>query len=514
MFSKLLALLALVALAPAAGAEVPAPALKHSEVVFMYAADEAAYRAYGATFVGWGGADKADQVRKHHDLGIRCTGSMWCLTAGAKNLYENAERRDAVAKDIEGRPIEVPWLFDHTYKEQKTWFGCTNHPAFREHCRREVRRVMAGGADGLHVDDHLGVAQAATGFGGGLCDYCIAAFRQYLKTHASKDDLAKAGVSDPEKFDYRDLIRKYATTRADYLKVRNRIPLMEQFRSFHLEAAAAFVRELGEVAAQAAGHPVLLSANTGLPDKRHAVVVPYLTHMICEVNFNASAGTAKIDGALAAFAMARDLGKPMACCAGGQDYAFVKANQAEDLVRFWIALAYAHGQRYMVPHPTRQWCFTKELGTHWYAAPVEAYAPLYRFIKANAEWFDGFEAVDDEGLSVTSPVGLAAQLAGRVPSGQPVAKSTPSVIVAARRKAPGGPVVVHLVNRDYDAEARRIRPAKDVTVALPAALAGKSGRARVLSYDAEPLSVELRADGTATQIKVPELRLWALVIVE
>ena len=492
MLDKLLALVAIVLFAPVAGAESPPPTLKHSEVVFMSAADEAAYKAYGATFVGWGGADTAEKVKMHHDLGLRCTGSMWCLTAGAKNLYENAELHDAVAKDIEGKPIEVPWLFDHTYKEQKTWFGCTNHPAFREHCRREVRRVMAGGADGLHVDDHLGVAQSATGFGGGLCDYCIAAFREYLKTSATPEELAKAGVTDLEKFDYRDLIRKYATTRADYMKVRSKIPLMEQFKSFHLQAAADFVRELGQVAAQAAGHPVLLSANTGLPDKRHAVVVPYLTHMICEVNFNASAATAKIDGALAAFAMARDLGKPMACCSSGHDNAFVKANQAEDLMRFWIALTYAHGQRFMAPHPTKQWCFTNELGTHWYAAPIEAYAPLYRFIKASAEWFDGFEAGD-----VKAGTGGAA-----------------SIVVTVRRKTAAGPLVLHLVNRDYDAGAKKIRPAKDVTVTLPAALGVKPGRARVLSYDAAPMPVEVRTEGAATQIKVPELRLWALVVVE
>jgi len=88
--------------------------LSHSEVVFMYAADADAYRAYGATFVGWGGAHTAERVKMHHDLGIRCTGSMWCLTAGAKVLHEDPVLRSAVALDIEGDPVGVPWLFDHT----------------------------------------------------------------------------------------------------------------------------------------------------------------------------------------------------------------------------------------------------------------------------------------------------------------------------------------------------------------------------------------------------------------
>lgn len=192
--------------------------LEHSDAVFMYASDEEAYKAYGATFVAWGGANTAEQVKRHHDMGVRCTGSMWCLTAGAKTLHENAELREAVARDIEGKPVEVPWLFDHIHEGQKTWFGCTNHPAFRDHCRREVRRVMAGGADGLHVDDHLGVAQPATAFGGGLCDPCVAAFRAYLKAHAKPEELQAAGVTDLDTFDYRDLIRKHATTRDAYLK--------------------------------------------------------------------------------------------------------------------------------------------------------------------------------------------------------------------------------------------------------------------------------------------------------
>ena len=482
----------------AAGAEITAtvkraePVLKHSEVVFMYAADEAAYKAYGATFVAWGGASTTASVKMHHDLGIRCTGSMWCLTAGAETLYKNAELREAVARDIEGKPVEVPWLFDHTYKEMKSYFGCTNHPAFRAHAREQVRKAMAGGADGLHVDDHLGVAQAATSAGGGLCNHCIAAFREYLKKHATPDELAKAGVKDPDKFDYRDLIRQYATTREQYRKVQNKIPLMSLFRQFHLEAAAQFVRELREVGAQAAGHPILLSANAGLPDKRHAVVAEYLTHIVCEVQFNARAGTANIARALEAFDMAHNLGKPLAATASGQDWAHVKATNSEELVRFWIALTYANGQRFMVPHPKRQWCFTSELGTHWYAAPIESYAPLYRFIRANAKWFDDFELWDSEAI-----------------------KATFGVLVAARRQGDTGPIVLHVINRDYDAKSDRMRPAKNVQLRLPLTmLSGLRGYVQLLRYDGEPQTMRARSEGQTAIIELPELRLWTLAVIE
>jgi len=465
---------------------------QHSDVVFMYAANESAYKAYGATFVAWGGAETAERVKMHHDLGIRCTGSMWCLTAGARTLYENAELREAVARDIEGKPIEVSWLFDHTYKGMKSYFGCTNHPVFREWCRKRVREAMAGGADGLHVDDHLGVAQAATAFGGGLCDYCIAGFREYLKKHATPEQLEKGGVRDLSNFDYRDLIRQHATTRNRYMKVQNEIPLMELFLRYHLDRAAENVRELREVGAKAAGHPILLSANACLPEKRHAVVAKYLTHIVCEVNFNARQGTAKLDDAIEAFEMARRLGKPMAVTAHGWDWSHVKASGAEELVRFWTALTYAHGEWFMVPHPRRQWCFNRELGTHWYQAPIEAYSPLYRFIRANAQWFDGFETVD--AVSVNCPS---------------------KVLCTLRRKGEAGPIVIHVLNRDYDDKIDRMRPAKKVRLSFPASiLSGLQGRARLLSYDGEPQSAKVETEGDVCYIELPELRFWTLVTIE
>ena len=141
-----------------------------------------------------------------------------------------------------------------------------------------------------------------------------------------------------------------------------KIPLMDLFLEFQAEAAAEHTRQLGQLAAEVAGHPVLLSANAGLPNKTHTYVVKYLTHVICEVGQNAPAGTKQIDHAIEAYELATTLGKPLAATASGQDWAFVKQNNCEELVRFWVALAYAYGQRFMAPHPQRQWCFNDEAG--------------------------------------------------------------------------------------------------------------------------------------------------------
>jgi len=468
--------------------------LRHSEVVFMGAASDEAYRAYDATFVGWGGADTAEEVKRHHDLAIRCTGSMWCLTAGAENIHKDPKLRAACAVDIEGNPVEVPWLFDHTYEGTKSYFGCTNHPDFQRLCRERVRQVMAGKPDGLHVDDHLGTAGAAWWQGGGFCDYCMMGFRVYLKSHATKEQLQQAGVEQIDDFDYRTLVRKYAKTRQEYRKVQGQIPLMDLFLQFHAEAAAEHTRQLGQLAAEVAGHPVLLSANAGLPSKAHTYVVKYLTHVICEVGQDASAGTSRIDHAIEAYELVASLGKPMAATASGQDWAFVKQNNCEDLVRFWIALAYAYGERFMVPHPERQWCFNNELGTHWYAAPIEAYAPVYRFIRENADYFDGFEAVD-------------------IKDHQP--DTAANVLVTVRKKSGSNQVVLHVLNRDYGSEARSMRLLSNVEVSVEKSLVSPTKpQATLLSYDKPPEQVDLVEDADTISVRIPELRLWTLAVLE
>lgn len=469
--------------------------LRHSEVVFMYAADEDAYRAYNATFVAWGSSDTAEQVKRHHDMGIRCTGSMWCLTAGAENIHKKPSLRNACAVDIEGEPVEVPWLFDHTYQGTKTYFGCTNHPEFRSLCRQRVRQAMAGKADGLHIDDHLGTAGAAWWQGGGFCDFCIKNFREYLKQHATTEQLESAiggSVLDIDTFDYRVLVRKYAKTRGEYKKVQHRIPLMDLFLDFQAIAAAEHTRQLGLLAEEVVGHPVLLSANAGIPNKAHVYVIKNLTHIVCEVKQNALAGVDKTDHAIEAYRLATKLGRPLAATASGQDWAYVKEHQCEELVRFWIALAYAHGQRFMVPHPKRQWCFNNKLGTHWYAAPIEAYAPLYRFISAQSQWFDGFQVVELKRLNAPK-----------------------DVLCVVKSKPDSQQIVLHVLNCNYDKDKKRMNPLAQVKISFEEpSMPDVRGQARILSYDAPEQRIDVQRRNGLTEITLPELKLWKLVIID
>jgi hypothetical protein len=265
---------------------------------------------------------------------------------------------------------------------------------------------------------------------------------------------------------------------------------MDLFLDFQATIAAEHTRQLGLLAAEVAGHPVLLSANAGIPNRAHTYVVKNLTHVVCEVRQNAPAGVEKINHAIEAYTLATKLGRPLAATASGQDWAFVKQQNCEELVRFWIALAYAHGQCFMVPHPKRQWCFNKELGTHWYAAPIEAYAPMYRFIRSRSPWFDDFETVELKQL-----------------------KAPENILCTARRRADSGQMVLHVLNRNYDMDRKHFDPSAQVKISFEkSAIANVPEQATIVSYNAPDQKITIYKQKNTIDITLPVLTLWSLVI--
>lgn len=516
MHRIVVSVLTVLMLAALAHAQPATRKLELDDVVFMYAASDAqAYRNYSATFLAWGGAHSKDRVQQLRELGVYPTATMWCLTAGAKRLHENAEVREAVVRDIEGKPIAVPWLFDHTHQGTPSWWGCTNNPTYRALLRDDVRKVMSGGADGLHVDDHLGSAAPSEYAGGCFCDHCMAAFAKWLRQHSSAELLKKAGVESFEGFDFRAIVRKHATRREDYLKVRHKIPLYQEFIDCQLQLAAQNIRELGQVAAEVAGRPVTLSANTCLPGLSHVVVTPYLTHLVGEVGQHAKAGTSELLNAVRAYRMAETINRPIAATASGWDWAYVKEHRSENLVRIWIALSYACGQRLMTPHHV--WCFTSEKGTHWYDGPKDAYTPLYRFVRTNPDLFRGYRTVGPLAppRDVPQSFETLAQrkaLQAALDLGNPRPMQAGDQVWVFPRAGADGSLAVHLINLDYQPADDRLTPQKAVVVRLPAQLAGKKPAEAVLhSYDAAPLKLDLANDGQEIRVTVPELRTWAIV---
>jgi hypothetical protein len=381
--------LAVVAPVPAAETR----ALKRSDVVFMYDSDRQTYLDYGATVLAWGGTPTPQS--REAAAGVRLYGSVGMVTE-FDQYYERFPEtyEQGLCRDVDVKPVKVPWLTDHRHKGIPYWWCCTSQPLFRQYLRERVAQTVRSGADGLHIDDHMGTA-GGLWLGICFCDRCVEGFRDYLRS-LGLDELRRLGIEHVEEFNYRDEIKRWLA--AGEAKPRSQVtqhPLWPQWTIYQCRAAAKWMQELRELAARTAGRTVPIGANAGLLWPRHLSDYQTLDLFSAETDHHASDRT-PTDLPLVAYRMADAVQRPYAATAGGGDWAFIKEKNLPGLVRVWIALSYAAGHCFMAPH--RQWCYTPEKGTHWYDGPREKFAPLYQFVRRNADLFDEYEAYADVGI--------------------------------------------------------------------------------------------------------------------
>ena len=207
------------------------------------------------------------------------------------------------------------------------------------------------------------------------------------------------GIDDPRGYNYRDVLRQWRSA-SDTSKRQSvqQHPLWDEWALYQGRAAASFMLELRQLAASTAGRPVPIGANAGLLWPRHLGDYQALDLFSAETDHHASTRRFS-DQPLVAYRLADAVARPYAATASGGDWAFVKQHEVPGLVRGWIALSYAAGHCFMAPH--RQWCYTPEKGTHWYQGPSEKFAPLYRFVRANRKFFDGYDTYAD--VSIVLP---------------------------------------------------------------------------------------------------------------
>jgi hypothetical protein len=467
--------------------------------------------------VAWGMFGDPWKIPSVRDLGVRTTGSFWCLTAGAEEACKDPALREAVVRDIEGAPIVVPWLAENRSADCRNWWGCVNTKAFPDLCIKRLGIECAQKPDGIHIDDPIGGTYESLAEGGCFCDACMARFSEWLLVHAS------AGASSFQDFDYRTLIRSRAKTRTEYVRLRKTLPLRAEYEEFQLDAARQNFSNLAFKVRERLGPDAFLSANLYFADYGDAnlVLTPYLTHIVCEVFHYFGHGTGSFRQILKSYRQADALGLPLAATASGEDWSRVRDKGAVNLVKVWIALAYASGQFFLVPDPEHQWCHDAVRGTSWYKAPRAEFAPIYRFIREHRNLFDGFETAGP-----LAPPRLAAnpcrtkeqraELKASLESGdpRPMTASDPSVWVLPRKN--GNRLSVHLLNTDYDRVTDRIIPKKALTVSIPAALAPASAlTATLYSHDRKrPVRLSFDRNGESVAIRVPALSLWAIVSVE
>ncbi len=302
--------------------------------------------------------------------------SGWSRSSGRTTSAFPATWEAGLCRDVNGQPIQVPWLTDHRHQGVPYWWCCTRQPLFRQFLEERVTGTVRKGAHGVHVDDHLGTSGALF-LGACFCDRCVEGFR----------------ARDP---DYRSTVRAWLgdAPAGDTRRVQDH-PLWREWSVYHLRGAAAFMAELRALAAREAGREVPMSANAGLLWPNHLADYRALDFFSAEIE-HAAADLRFTDRPLFAYRLADAMGRPLAATASGQDWAFVKEHGRSGLVRGWIAASYAAGHSLMAPH--RQWCHTEEKGTHWYEGPRGAYAPLYRFVRENRALLDDHEPWAEVGL--------------------------------------------------------------------------------------------------------------------
>lgn len=554
----------------ASDSPAPLPVLKRSDVVFMYQASRQTYEDYGATVLAWGGKPTTKSLEEAK--GLKFFGSVGMVTEFSR-YYERfpQDYEQGLCRDVEGKPYKVPWLTDHQHKGVPFWWCCTRQPRFRQYLSERVVETVKAGADGVHIDDHLGTA-GGIWEGGCFCDRCVAEFRDYLKS-LPPDVLARNSVHDPGNFNYRDVVRDWLKENAG--RKANQHPLWNHWRIYQLRSAAQFMAELRALAAQTAGHPVPMGANAGLLWGPHLSDYQSLDLFSAEIPHHAEARRFS-DNPLVAYRLADAVGRPLASTASGGDWAFIKEQNLPGVVQGWIALSYAAGHGLMAPN--RQWCHTPQKGTHWYDGPKEKFAPLYQFVRQNAALFDGYEnhtdltvafaqrTFDRDANKIISRYNqiAAANISYRLalggnevvdhplpaevlrqatsllvleiqdfsaPDQQVLAAAKPTqrfdsveraltnVVPAVRVEAAGplrvlprvkpGGAVIHLVNWAYEPTSDTVQPLKDVRLKLNLAALGIAGatEARLFAPGATPVSLPIKQ----ASVVVPELGLWGVL---
>ncbi len=367
-----------------------ARAIRRSDVVFMYD-NPAKYEAYGCTVMGWAGHADAKHIESAHAKGVRLFATSVGFRTEGRGVMDFTEKfLDAACYDFEGKPIPVPWLWDHKYKGHPFYWWCTNSPEYRRYLDHRLQQVAKAKPDGLHIDDYSGTAGCVTWLWGCFCPHCTAGFREYVAAHVPKAKLAELGIGDLARFEYREFLKSKGITPDDYKKRRWAAPLAAEFLDFQVKANTEYVAQYRRRAEELCGRPLALAVNSGLTDPVSLAIAPHLSYFCCEVGHGASAGKLPLHP-IYVYKLADGLDRPVTSTASGQDWAFVMEHKRPGLARTWTALSYAFGHNFMAPH--RQWCYTEQKGTHWYEGPTEEFAWLYQFVRQSARLLDGYEAV-------------------------------------------------------------------------------------------------------------------------
>lgn len=542
------------------------PRIEASDVVFMYAPEPRQYDLYSGTVTGWGGRARSregralEQFLAQVDEAKRrkmryCASVDFLVDFGGFIDFCPDRFMDSVCRDLNGKPLTVPWLHDHSHKGHPAYWFCSNSPDYRAYLMDQTERACLAPVDGLHIDDYRGTSACAAWNGGCFCEHCLKAFREYLKR------AGKLNASEAEKFNYRDYLLQQGITAERYRQNPWTVPFGAEFQRFQREAMMALVQQVYEKAERTRRKALLRSVNSSASSPEALLVEPLVDYFCGEVDHHAASGKVSVEP-LFVYRLVEAFNKRQTATASGWDWAWIAANEKPGMVRTWIAQAYAFGSVFMVPH--NQWCYTPEKGTHWWRGKPEDFAYLYRFVREHRDLFDGYLPltstlleVDEQRFEAAKRLALAmleasvpfavlyrtpdgrAHTAGNArPSGYRVlsaeqslsnlpeetqsqlrVESAGSFVVSLRRRTQRGgyPLVIHLLNRNYRVEADGVAPA-DVKLRLGGVLLRRLGvsprEATAFSPEGKAITVTLQKKGEDVSVEVQSAGLWTVVAIQ
>jgi hypothetical protein len=567
-------------------ASLEASSLKRSDVVFMYFPEDATlYEQYQCTVQEWGSrpAEKSGpnfnwwnkKVLAARQRGIRYMSSIDGVVdfKGFINMFPD-NFIEAATRDLEGKPIRVPWLMDHDYEGRKAWFWCTNNPNYISFLKDQVERACSADIDGLHMDDYRGTSAIAWWGGGGFCQHCMSGFRTYLKSIYSQAELQQQGVKDLQTFDYGEMLRSLGWTPERYKAEKWKTPLNQEFQRFQTQEMKKRIAWIFSYAEQLRGKPLMRSVNSSAGDWRALFPAQYVTNFCGEIPQGAETKIPSLEPLLA-YRTVEALGRMQTATASGGDWAWVKANDKPGLVRCWIAQTYGCGSVMMAP--THQWCHTQKLGTHWWDSDPAEFSGLYRFVRQQAALLDGYQNLAKLGLIYSKqnyqqlkaavlelakanvpfailvagdeelPARISSEMLGRysyllkeektLPAGQQeiyekarakkiwldalprqlksqvIVRGSGKVRAFLRHKPSddSAPLVCHLVNQDYDLKADDVKPAKLKLMIGRGIWPKPVKRALLHQPGKESVVLSVVSEERGASVTISDLGIWGIV---
>ncbi len=493
--------------------------LKNDDVVFVCpSSDPTAYAKYGTTVVASGGSHASDYVNKLKRQNIHTTATAHFLSINSHDIQAHPELANAFALDLAQKPIAVPWIRPTSHHEANNYFGCVNNPGFRAYARRKVCETMGSGPQGLHIEEYLGSAYTAIRNSGCFCTHCMRGFAKYLSKLNAPALLAAAKAETFDGFDYLSLVKTVAAEPAQYISLRNKIPLQDEFVDFQLQSATANAVSMGNLAADIVAGAITLSANISLTMPEYLPLVPHLTYCVSDMEHNPGNMPAGLLSTVNAYRFAEALQKPVAATATPENWAFINSHNADNLACVWIALASACGQLFMAPN--RVLCSAADHGPHWYCGSANTFSPLYQFIKKHGNLLNDFKAVGP--LAVPQLASNSFETAEKrctftdaLGTGTVSPISASDTIWIFPRAKSDGSIAIHIVNIAFDVRTNRSIPAKDVEIRLPNSLFKRNfSSAKVYGYNSEPVQIQVQNDDSTSSFVLPEVKLWDIVTFE